>query len=229
MLLRLLQRDWFLHRRALLTVILIFSAFEVYFVLVANHPRMWLVFTCIYISFFVIVPMTRDDKFRAFAWACTLPVTRSDLVKARYVSSWVIVGVGLLSALALAAFLPGSRVAPALPLDARSLLLAATVVTIIFVLLIPFTIRYGLMGVFIGLALLQLVGAGLFVFASATGSFDAVEGTIAAAFKPPIAAIAAIRESLPSAAFNVLALVTLVLINWLGYRFAATLIRRREF
>lgn len=229
MLLRLLQRDWFLHRRALLTIILIFSGFEVYFVLVANHPRMWLILTCIYISFLVIVPMTRDDKFRAFAWACTLPVTRSDLVQARYVSSWVIVGVGLLSALALAAFLPGSRVAPALPLDARSLLLAATVVTIIFFLLIPFTIRYGFMGVFIGLALFQLVGAGLFVFASATGSFGAVEGTIAAVFKPPIAAIAAIRDSLPSDAFNVLALVTLAMLNWLGYRFAATLIRRREF
>jgi hypothetical protein len=229
MLLRLLQRDWFLHRRALLTVILIFSAFEVYFVLVANHPRMWLVFTCIYISFFVIVPMTRDDKFRAFAWSRTLPVTRSDLVQARYVSSWVIVGGAFLSALALAAFLPGSKVAPALPLDPRSLLLAATVITIIFFLLIPFTIRFGLMGVFIGLAVLQLVGAGLFVFASLTASFDAVEGTIAGIFKPPIAAIAAIRSTLPSAAFNLVALLTLILINWVGYRLALALFRRREF
>ncbi len=115
MLLRLLQRDWFLHRRALLTVILIFSAFEVYFVLVANHPRTWLVFTCIYISFFVIVPMTRDDKFRALAWTGSLPVTRADLVRARYVGSWVIVALAFLTVLALAALLPGSKIAPACP------------------------------------------------------------------------------------------------------------------
>ena len=229
MLLRLLQRDWFLHRRALLAVILIFSAFEVYFVLVANQPRMWLVFTCIYISFFVIVPMTRDDKFRAFAWTATLPVTRSDLVRARYVSSWVIVAIAFLSALALAAFLPGSRVASALPLDFRSLLTAATVVSIIFLMLIPFTIRFGLMGVFIGLAVIQLIGAGLFVFASLTASFDAVEGTIASIFKLPIAGIGAIRNSLPSAAFNLVALLTLILINWVGYRLALALFRRREF
>ena len=229
MLPKLLQRDWFLHRRALLTVILIFSAFEVYFVLVANHPRTWLVFTCIYVSFFVIVPMTRDDKFRAFAWTATLPVTRADLARARYVGSWVIVALAFLPALALAALLPGSKVAPVMPVDPRSLLLAATVITIIFLMLIPFTIRFGLMGVFIGLAVIQLIGAGLFVFASLTASFEAVEGTIASIFKPPIAGIAAIRNSLPSAAFNVLALLALVLINWVGYRFALALFRRREF
>ncbi|MGD8867295.1 MAG: ABC-2 transporter permease [Gemmatimonadales bacterium] len=229
MLLEFLQRDWYLHRRALLMVILIFSAFEVYFVLVANHPRMWLVFTCIYISFFVIVPMTRDDKFRAHAWASTLPVTRADLVRSRYVASWVIVALAFLPAFALAAFLPGSKLASALPVDPRSLLLAATVITIIFFLVIPFTARFGLMGVFIGLAAIQLIGAGLFVFASATGSFEAVEGGVAAVFKPPIAAVAAIRNSLPSIAFNIMALLTLVLINWLGYRFALMLFRRREF
>lgn len=229
MLLELLQRDWYLHRRALLMVILIFSAFEAYFVLVANHPRSWLVFTCIYISFFVIVPMTRDDKFRAQAWASTLPVTRADLVRARYVASWVIVALALLAVMVLAALLPGSKLASALPVDPRSLLLAATVITIIFFLLIPFTIRFGLMGVFIGLAAIQLVGAGLFVFAASTGSFEAVEGGVAAVFKPPIAAVAAIRNSLPSMAFNIVALIALALINWVGYRLALALFRRREF
>jgi len=229
MLLRLLQRDWFLHRRALLTFILIFSAFEVYFVLVANQPRTWLVMTCIYISFFVIVPMTRDDKFRALAWTGSLPVTRADLVRARYVGSWVIVALAFLTVLALAALLPGSKIAPAMPVDMRSLLLAATVITIILFLLIPFTIRFGLMGVFVGLAALQLIGAGLFVFAAATGSFEAVEGGIAAIFRPPIAAVVAIRESLPRAAFNLVALLVLVLINWVGYRLALALFRQREF
>lgn len=229
MLLELLRRDWFLHRRALLTVILIFSAFEIYFVLVANQPRVWLVFTCIYISFFVIVPLTRDDKFRALAWAATLPVTRADLVRARYVASWVIVAVAFLEVLLLAVFLPGSKLAPALPVDPRSLLSAATVVTIIFLLVIPFTVRFGLIGIFIGLAALQLVGAGLFVFASATGNFEAVEGGVASVFKPPIAAVAAIRNSLPDLAFNLAAVLALVLINWIGYRLALALFRRREF
>ncbi len=116
-----------------------------------------------------------------------------------------------------------------MPVDPRSLLLAATVITIIFFLLIPFTMRFGLMGVFIGLAALQLLGAGLFVFAAATGNFETVEGSVAAIFKPPIAAVAAIRESLPRAAFNVAALLMLVLINWLGYRLALALLRQREF
>jgi hypothetical protein len=229
MLPELLRRDWLLHRRALLTVIAIFAAFEVYLVLVVNHPRSWLVFTCIYVSFFAVVPMTRDDKFRAFAWSGTLPVTRADLVRARYLGSWVIVALAFLVALALAAFLPGSNLASVTPLDPGSLLIAATVITIIFFLVIPFTIRFGLMGVFIGLAVIQLLGAAILVVAVATGSMQHVEGGVAAIFRPPIAAVAAIRDSLPRAVFNVAALLALVLVNWVGYRLALALFRRREF
>lgn len=228
MLRRLLLRDWILHRRALGPITAVFAAFQVYFVLNADKPRLWLVFTSVYISFLTVVPFTRDDKFRSVAWSCTLPVSRSDLVKARYAGAWILVAAVFLLAFALAALVPGSKLSGALPADPEALLLAGAVVSVILLLLLPFTIRFGFFGILIGLVALQILIAGTFVVSKLTGRQDRVEGGVASVFRPLIDGVAAARESLGPSAFFLAVLLSLVLLNWAGYRVALALFRRRE-
>jgi hypothetical protein len=228
MLRKLLLRDWILHRNGLIIVMAIFAAFQVYFVLEVSGPRPWLVFTAVYIAFLTIFPFTRDDKFRSTAWSCTLPVSRAELVRARWLAAWLIVATGFAIGILLAAVLPGSRLFAALLADPEALLLAGAVVTVVLLMLLPFTIRFGILGVMIGLVGFQLLGAGAFVAAKLTGGLDGVEGGVAGAFRPLIDGILGARTSLGVPGFALAALAVLFLLNWAGYRLSVTLFRRQE-
>ena len=229
MLHRLLFRDWLLHRKALLITLGIFTAFEIYLVLRVDHPAFWSVGTCVYAAFLTITPMTRDDKFRTTAWTCTLPVSRADQVRARFAGAWLIALAACATALALAAVLPGSRVAPADVLDPQALLLAAGIVSSILVLLIPFTVRFGLMGVLVFLVALQVLG-GLLLFVGATmGGIVGIEKSVATGVRAIGAAIVGAREALSEIPFVLCSLVALAALNWAGYRLALALFNRREF
>jgi hypothetical protein len=224
----LLRRDLILHRRALLPSVLIFAAFQVYFVMVANHATLWLVFTCIWMTFITVVPLNREDKFGTRAWSCTLPVSRADLMRGHYVTAWATVVGMFVVALALAAFVPGSRLSVSMLLSPDRLLLAAGITTFILALLLPFTVRFGFMGVMMLLVVLQILGAAMFVVAKTTGSMDAVESGIAAPFRALAAGIAALRETLPLIVFQLAILLALVLVNWASYRISLAYFRRRD-
>lgn len=229
MLRRLLLKDWILNRRALLIILAIYAAFQIYLVLRISHTKPWIVFTCVYASFLTIVPLTREDKFRAGAWARTLPVSRAELVGAHFIGSWLMVTAACLTALALAAALPGSRVDPALVLEPRALLLAASFVSVILCLLVPFTLRYGLMGVMIFLVAFQVLGVVALFVAVATGGMKHVEAGVRAAFALAGSGVDAARDVLPPAVFALAAVAALSALNWTGYRFALALYNRREF
>jgi hypothetical protein len=224
----LLRRSFILHGRALLVPVLIFAAFEAYFVMRVFHPTVWLVFTCIYMSFIAPLPINRDDKFGTAAWSCTLPVTRADLVRGHYATAWALVMSLLVLALLLAVFVPGSKVPPATFLGPNRLLLVAGVLTCVLALLIPFTMRFGLMGLLLVLAVLQIAGAALFVVANVTGSMGAVEGGVAAPFRALAAGISGLRGALPAPVFQLAMLLGLLVVNWASYRLALAFFRRRD-
>lgn len=228
MLRKLLLREWILHGYGLIPILAIFGVFQIYFVLRVSGVRPWLVFTAVYVSFLTIIPFTRDDKYRATAWACTLPVSRADLVRARYVGVWLIAAAGFGLSLLLAATLPGSRMIGELRADPEALLLGAAVTSVVLLFVLPFTIRFGLLGVMIGLIGLQILSAGAFVAGKLTVGLNRIEGGVAAAFRPLIEGILATRESLGPTGFNLAALLALLMLNWIGYRLALALFRRRE-
>lgn len=223
-----LRRDLILHRRALLPSVLVFAAFQVYFVIVANHATLWLVFTCIWMAFITVVPLNRDDKFGTRAWSCTLPVTRADVVRGYYVTAWALVTGMFAVALALAAFVPRSKLSALMFLYPDRLLLVGGVCTFILALLLPFTIRFGFMGVLFLLVVLQILGAVTFVVSKATGSMDSVEGGIGAAFRTLAGGVVGLREALPLPVFHLALLLVLALVNWASYRISLTLFRRLD-
>ena len=224
-----LRRDLILHRRTLVVVALIYTAFQTWLITGISGPTAWLVLNCIYMSVLTVVPLNVDEKSGTLPWLCTLPVTRADLVRGRYVTAWSLL-VGMYTvAVGLAAFVPGSRLSPLSLLEPDYLLLAAGITTFIIALLLPFTIRFGFMGVLLTLMAMQVLGGVTFVVAKATGSMGGVEGGIASVVRALRDVILALRETMPVPVFQLAVLAFLVLLNWASYRASVALFRRREF
>jgi len=229
MLRKLLYREWMLNRQQYLIVLAMVAVFQIYFVLRADSARAWIVFTGIFMSFQTIVPFTREEKFQAAAWTLTLPVRRREIVRARWAVAWLNILAGVLIALAVALLLPG-RIDPAQALVPDTLLLTAAVSSLILALLMPFTIRFGLMGVMIFLVAAQVVGAGLLVALTMsvgrTGAAGRAPGVLIEGIR---AGLLSVQGALTPSVFQVTALAALLLLNWIGYRTALALYRRREF
>jgi len=222
-----LRRDLILHRRTLVLVAVMYTAFQAWFVTSFNNPMVWLVFNCIYFSFLTVTPLTADEKTQTLPWLCTLPVTRADLVRGRYVTSWALVLALYAVSVALAALMPGSDISPVWMLGPDRLLLVAGVVTFIIALLLPFTIRFGFTGMLLTLVAAQVLGGVMLVVAKITGG-DLGSG-ISAAVGILREGIFALRGSLGVLGFQLALLVVLFLANWASYRASVWLFRRREF
>ena len=231
MLRELLHRDWILNRRTLLFTYGTFGLFQSYFALQVSSPRVWLVFASIYASFLAVALFVRDDMFQATAWTCSLPVLRRQIVAARFLGAWILVLSALAGATLLAAIIPGSVVAPSELADPTTLLLAAATITIVIGLLLPFTIRFGMIGVVIFLVVAQALGAGVLIATTMLarhgdghGSGDLIhDGTTLVG-----GAVASLRTMLHPLPFLVLAVLALIALNWTGYRVGTWLFGRRE-
>jgi hypothetical protein len=229
MLPRLLLREWILVRRALLAFVGIYLAFQAYFACRASSPRQYLVFASIYAAFLTLPLFLREEKFRATAWSCSMPVSRQDLVRARYLGAWIFVAVVLALALILAGVMPGSRVHVPAVLDPSTLLQTLAVVTVILALMFPFTIRFGALGVMIFLVGIQMLGAVVLLIAVKTGGGSgASKGLLSGGVAALGSGMAALRDLMGPAGFNAAAALCLLLANWLGYRLAVAMFRRRE-
>jgi len=230
MLHRLLLREWILTRRALLAPFGIFAVFQAYFVCRSVSPRHWLVFAAVYASFLSLIPFLREDKFHAAAWSCTLPVRRQDLVRARFLAAWIMVTAALALGLVLAGVMPGSRVPIAAVFEPSTLLLAATAVTAILALMLPFAIRFGLVGVLIFLVGFQLLGTVVLLIAVNTSARARPSpGVLTGGIEALTDALVALRDFLSPTGFYLAVALALILANWLGFRLAVALFRRREF
>jgi len=231
MLPKLFIRDWILNRKIVLINFAVFSAFQVYSATQVSSARVWLVFASIYASFLAVTIFIREDKFGATGWACTLPVTRRELVLARFIEAWVMVLVALGAMTLLAAVVPGSVVSPADLLQPSTLLISATIVTLVLSLMQPFTIRFGFLGVMIFLIGMQVLGVVLLTALMALRRSGVLSGSgrpIADAISTLGSGLASVREALSPTPFVLLLLIVLLLTNWLGYRSAVFLFRRRE-
>lgn len=227
MLRKLLLRDGRLHGRTLLISYGVFLAFQVYFLLRVDSARPWLVFASVYAAFVALSVYVREDKFQSTSWTCTLPVSRRGVVRARFVGAWILAVAALAAATILAAVLPGSRVGVPDVLEAETLLLAATVITVVVGLMLPFVIRFGLLGLMIFLVGAQVIGAGVLLMA---GAFERREGRrLSLGFSVVADGVRAAHSALPPALFDLLVVALLLAVNWAGYRLALLLFGRRDF
>jgi ABC-type transport system involved in multi-copper enzyme maturation permease subunit len=171
--------------------------------------------------------LVREDKFKAGALVCSLPVTRDAIVASRYLGGWLVslTGVAVAVAAMLALSLFGIH-----PLRPPTPMLPATVVTVVglaIALMLPMAIRFGMVGVFAILIGTQLLGV---VVLLAGAMFDArvVQG-IEAAVKAIVSGSARLRDALGPAAYSAVLVAAVAVLNYASFRLSSLLYRRREF
>lgn len=177
--LRLARKDWVLNRRA---VILNAGIFSVFLIVMAHDakfpPAEYLLMSALLFSFLIPTLLAREDKFRAAAFTCSLPATRRSIVRARYASGLVVGLLGIALAVLLGLGLPTSD------FTARSLLAPARIETgvatlvVAMSLLVPFTFRFGMLGILVFLVVMQVLGLALFAVARYAGVTDGVGDAI---------------------------------------------------
>jgi len=228
-LLNLMWRDWVLHRPALVPMFLVLALLQIVGIQFAvDAPVLPLFIGCFWACVLTMVPFAREHQFRTIAWSCTLPVTRADLVKARYVASWTLVAATLLIVFTATVLVPGSVdfLAPTIDLDAP--LAAAAVLTVFIALMFPPVARYGPKGAAFLLIALNVLSPLVFVLSKVTGTQDEVEGVVLGAAANLAAQVGGVKAATPAPVFYLVVIAGLFFVNWLSYRVAVALFRNRE-
>jgi hypothetical protein len=178
-------------------------------------------------AFLPVMMLVREDKFKAGALVCSLPVTRDAIVASRYLGGWLVALTGV--AVAVAAMLALSLFGVH-PLRPPTPMLPATVVTVVglaLAVMLPMAIRFGMVGVFAILIGTQLLGV---VVLLAGAMFDArvVQG-IEAAVRAIVSGSARLRDALGPAAYSAVLVAAVAVLNYASFRLSSLLYRRREF
>jgi ABC-type transport system involved in multi-copper enzyme maturation permease subunit len=223
-------RDWVLNRPALMPALLVYAVFQLAFVpITAEVPLLPLVAGCFWVCVLTMVAFAREHQSRAIAWACTLPVERAELIKARYLASWVLVAGALLLVFVVSVLVPGSPafLAPNINLDTP--LAAAAVMTVFIALVFPPVARFGPKGAAFLLIGLNVLLPLVFVVSKVTGTQDNVEEVVIGAALTLAARVGQVKAAMPTPVFYAAVFVLLLFLNWFSYRVAAALFRGREF
>jgi hypothetical protein len=184
----------------------------------------WVAVAC---AFLPIILVGREDKFKAWALACSLPVTRDAIVASRYLGGWIVALAGVaVAALAMGALsLFGVR--PLLPPTPMLPVALLVVIGITLALMMPLTLRFGIVGIIAILVVTQLLGVAL-VVASALFRVGAVQ-FIESVVKGVSAGVAHMRATLGAAAFSAVLLLAVAAFNGASYTLSAWIYRRRDF
>lgn len=231
MLRELMCRDWRLTRRDLLINAGIFLAFQVYFASRASSSRFFVVGASIIAALISATVMTKEDKVKGGAWTCSLPVSRKELVKGRILGGWLLMAAFMVMASLVGLAVPGGTVKAGELFRPETLFLVLAIFTVVSVLLYPFLVRFGFMGILIFLISVQILGTlALLAAILRTRSPEAgTRGGIRAAVETLKGSFSSVRDTLPDWAFFGLLLALLALLNWGGFKLTVALFRRKEF
>jgi ABC-type transport system involved in multi-copper enzyme maturation permease subunit len=207
--LKILRLEYLYTRRQIVIVLAIFSAYFAYMAGRIESPRVFIVMLSLMIGLSMpFAILAREDKFKTAAFVCSLPVRRSTVVLGKYVSAWAAIAVGFGYALLLTSVLPFSKVRVAEILTVKTILISIFLMSLIFAVILPFTIRFGLVGIIVLLVGSQFVLILALILTRMLGArnpmrafFRAVEGGLRALLSHGATLVAAII------ALNVLSLV----------------------
>lgn len=166
----------------------------------------------------------REDKFGAAAVMASLPVPRRTFVQARYLLALVIGAAMLIVVAGMSAVLPWSAQSSAEALDSRTLLLGLAVAAVATAVLMPVTVRFGLVGLIGFFGVLQVTGVGLLLLPARFGGKAALRG----AFRATERFFIDLHGSLDAPGTILQVAVVAALAVWMSYRAAVALVDRQE-
>ena len=153
--------EWRHNRRIFVTLL---ALMPFYFIWMSNsipETKLFLLITALMSSFLPFSLMLREDKFKAQALVCSLPVKRAQIIRMRYGILWLAALAFLLMILAVVFISPFSKVDGGAMLTTGGLFYFFAVTTLIIAVLYPFSVYFGAMGFIIVLVAFQFLGIGL--------------------------------------------------------------------
>ncbi len=221
--LNLIRKDLLLHKTAFYGYMPVLVVYLAYLAGQVSSLNVFITFSCIMAAILPLVLITREDKFGAEAFICSLPVTRRQVVHAKYVLCWsialilAVIGLVLYSIFAI----DGSSAMWSVSTASRVLLTLSLGLGVA----IPLSLRFGWIGLIIGLVGTQVLGivAILFVKTFATGL------RLGDVFNSVWVSLEGLHSRLGHPLFLAAVFVILVAFNLASGAIAVRLFERREF
>jgi len=166
----------------------------------------------------------REERFRANAVSFSLPVTRRDIVRHRYLAGHLVGVTAFFLTCLILLLVPWSKPTMAQVFDPRTVMFALVAVSLTIAMGMPFVLRFGVTGLFVGLGSLQLIGLLTFVVGTVVGGAFALRPVFQACERIIVTA----HQNLGSAAYAIELLSVVGLVTWMSYRLSVWLIERRD-
>jgi len=221
----LILKDLILARRTLGIFALMLLAVLCLYGWRGMEPGPYVVFGCLMAAMAPLSALATEDKFKALALGCSLPVRRDDIVLGKYMSAWLTGLVGYVALTAVGLLMPWTHINAEGLLKPDLLFRALLTIAIVIGLLLPFTLRFGFMGLLLFGVVAQVLGVLVFALAVLDpGRFnpEIIIGTIRHGAE-------SLRQSLGAAGYRLVLLSAAGLLNFLSLIISRALFRRREF
>lgn len=171
--LRLMRKDLMLNWSMLLLMLALIAGMTVYMGAGDAPPMEPLTVVMVIASAICMTIPAREDRFKATGFTCSLPVARKQVTLARYILPILLFPFLLAFVVLLHTAVRGFR----LPAEIRQpgavlFLLAVYLLTIC--VFFPFTVRFGFLGLMIGLVALQVLSVVFLMLASRRARISAV-------------------------------------------------------
>ena len=226
MIARLIRKDLLLYRTLPLWIALSIAVNVVILVIEGDRSVSPLGFGAFIAGFLPVMICAGEERSRANAFACALPVRRRGIVLARYLLPLILFPGWMLYSAGLVWVLAGFRLpAGMVRLDALASALAVQVLTVSAAT--PLILSFGFMGLVAGLIALQVLALGVLIVGPRLGLRDgilAVEDVIRS-IGPGLRGL---RTSLGDPAFHLALFATLAALSALSYLVSCALYGRRD-
>ena len=220
----LIRRDLILHKKALIWAVIVGPVYLGYVGSRINHIVLLPIFGGLLYAIAPFMLFGREDKFKALTFGLSLPITRREFLRGRYLMSWALMLSMCLAGSMLSILVPGSKMSAATVFGARMILLSLAFMAIVFGVVMPLFLQFGFFGLIALLVGMQVVGVLLMVFRS-NAVFDVIKNL----FKLIPDGLAAIQASLGPVAASLAVLALLALFSYASFAVSLAVFRRKEF
>lgn len=221
----LIFKDLFLSRRLIMATYLCYGILAVVFFLQPSFGRTSLVLISITFSCVPIVVIGREDKFRAVSLTASLPVTRHQIVTARYLMSGCLAAFGLAYSFFLAVLVRLVKSEQTSLIDSSNWAIALGVTVMILSIFLPILLRFGIMALFTLATGFNVLGIVAFLLWQLAPEKLRMFGIVVDVFR----ALAGLSELLGPFGSGLAALLILALIVLASHALAQKVYRGREF
>lgn len=212
------------------TQLYVFAGYTVFFwiwVIQQDIPaQLSLVFLAFILPLFGAASLqAREEKFKAWVVNCSLPTTRKTIILSRFLTSWMLILAALFYGIIFTSIFQKNREFIYQIGNIKSILVFLLFASFFLAFLWPFTIRYGVPGVMIGLVAFQVLGVIVLVLSRAGR-----ENNILRSFIGIVAdGIKFLLNHDPTLIYLFLILLAAAAVNGFTLKFSQFLFARRDF